>query len=186
MIERMRVLATSLGTTVRVVMAQLRGVGSEGQDSSAEPYDGAEVVTPLGFVSRPKIPASGNLVTALVFRDGDDAFVIHVRDKLLPKISDSDVAAGDAVMFSPGTPGTTIKLLASGAIAITSGSQDVTFNGGTLAVARHSDQVQVTIQVADVASQGLIANLGTGQVTATTPVTVTGTITGAGAAHVKA
>lgn len=59
----------------------------------------------------------------------------------------------------------------------------LTFNGGTKAVGRVDDAVQVTIGVADVAAMALTSSAG--PVTATNPVTVSGKIT-AGAANLKA
>jgi hypothetical protein len=79
-----KVTATSLGTRTRVLLAQLRGVGATGEDDNAEPYDGAEVLHPAGFISR---PALSDTLEGVGVRDGDEIFLLGLLDKGLAALS---------------------------------------------------------------------------------------------------
>lgn len=94
-------------------------------------------------------------------------------------IAMSDIPAGShcLVGFSNGDPSQRFAAL----FELTTAT--LTFNGGTKAVGRVDDAVQVTIQITDVATMALTSP--SGPVTATSPVTVSGKIT-AGAANLKA
>jgi hypothetical protein len=130
MLDFFRVTATSLGTSVRVILATLRGMGSEGDDDNAEPVDNAQWMQPLGLMSRPKIPSSGNKITALVFRDGDEVHIFHVWDKSQATLQASDVDEGDTVLYSHGQPTCTLKLDKNGGItASVKSGQAFTVNG---------------------------------------------------------
>lgn len=78
MIEFGHVTLTANGAGSRTVTAQLRLVGSEGADNAAEPVDGAEVVQPLGLISRPQITAT---TEAAYVRVGDEIIVLGILDK---------------------------------------------------------------------------------------------------------
>jgi len=132
-IEFMKVTATRLGTRVRVVLAQLRGVGAEGDDDGAEPFDDAEVIHPLGFLSRPALSAS---LQAAVVRVGNDARVLAFVDKALARLEGTVNAleAGVARVFAPGNLNARVDWLPNG---------DVVINGGTLRLARVTDGVNI-------------------------------------------
>jgi hypothetical protein len=78
MLEFFKVTQTALGTAARVVLAQLRGVGQEGADNTAEPVDQAEVLHHVGFAARPKLSEK---TEAVVVRVGDEVLVLAILDK---------------------------------------------------------------------------------------------------------
>lgn len=164
MLETFKVIATSLGTRFRTVLADLRGVGNDGADDDAEPYDDAEAVFPLGFVSRPYLP-SGHKVRAVVLRMLDQVIPLAFEDKGLPKLTGSDLAEGEVLIFGPKESTARIRIKADGSITIDAKSaSDVVVNGGTAKVSRVGDR---TTGHAHTATFSLMAGM--------TPVT--GTIT---------
>lgn len=185
-LDFMKLLATSLGSSARVVLAQLRGVGTEGDDDNAEPFDSSEVVQPMGLVSRPVATSS---LEALVLRDGDEAIVIAIVDKGMTALSDLD--EGETRLYGAQRPTATLRIRASGAIEITAHSgQDIVLNGGTLRVARESDAVSAGTLYFVPGSGGATLTYSPpgGPPGAGTPIALSGlTITsGAGATNVKA
>lgn len=138
-LEPMQVVTTSLDTTVRALVAQLRGMGATTDDARAEPFDGVEVVGQLGFESRPAITDN---TEAIVYRDGQDVVILALVDKGRPKLT--DLEEGETRMSGAKEVVARIRIRASGAISIDAkAGQDVTFNGGTLKVARETDPVNV-------------------------------------------
>lgn len=156
-----RIITNSLGGSNRVVMAQVRGVGVDGQDDQAEPGDDCEVLHPLGFMSRATIPANGNAVTMIGVRVGNDIIGLGVRDKSMPALTDSDLADGDAVMYSPGAPGSTVKMAANGDVTATVKSGQVftvDVNGAQLKIDANG-----AITLAAASGQSLTASASNGQ-----------------------
>lgn len=78
MLEFMRVTATRVGERVRVLLADLRGLGATGDDTNAEPGPLTEVVQPLGLLARPTIT---DTLEAVVARDGDELVAFGFVDK---------------------------------------------------------------------------------------------------------
>lgn len=114
--EFWKLFATALGTRTRVVTADLRGVGQEGDDANAEPYNGAEVVFPLGFASRPVIRAT---TEAVALRVGDEVVVIAVLDKGLENFSTVPaLAPGEARLFSPANPSRMVRCNENGVLEL--------------------------------------------------------------------
>jgi hypothetical protein len=117
MLEFMRVVATRLGTRARVLLAQLRGAGNEGDDDDAEPFDDAEVVHPAGYLARPPNPAT---TVPLVHRDGDEAVVIALVDKGLGVVNDLAIGEVRITGVSAANVVAALRILASGQFTITS------------------------------------------------------------------
>lgn len=86
-LELVQVLATRLSTEVRGILAQARALGAAGADTG-EQFDDLEVVTPLGFDSRPEI--TDNL-EGVLYRDGQDGYVLALIDKGRAKLTDLEV-----------------------------------------------------------------------------------------------
>lgn len=157
MIDTLRILATSLGARARVVLGRLRGVGTLGDPTSAEPADDAEVLHPLGFVSRPKFSgASDETHDAICYRDGDEVLVLFVRKKsagllnVTPSLEEGETrlyAAGAVAAMFRLRPDGSAELLAGTGAPITlrtTGGGEVRFDGGAfgnLNVGRVSDPV---------------------------------------------
>lgn len=145
-VEAYKVTALTTSTTRRVVTAQLAGVGSEGDDATAERFDDAEVVQPCGLMARPALTAT---TEAIGVRRGDELIALFLIDK---GAAVQNVEAGETRLHGSGTTNATtvIRLRADGSIEITSaangaininahGVGDVVVNGGTLKVARVTD-----------------------------------------------
>jgi hypothetical protein len=119
MLDIMKVLRTSLGTTVRTLLVQLAGMGAEGADDDAEGFDDAEVWHPAGYLARPALTAK---TEALVQRDGDEAIVLAIGDKSLGVLSDLDVGEVRITGVSAANLVAAIRILAVGEIVLTSKS----------------------------------------------------------------
>lgn len=176
------VVSTAVGGTARTVLASLRLVGHSGQNDSAEPAEGCEVIKPLGLVSRPVVTA---LTEAVYVRIGDEIVVLGLLDK---GGAVHDCEEGETQLYGAQEPTARVRIRASGAVEITAkAGQDVSLNGGTLRVARESDGITPTAAMAAwiTAISGYVNGIAPG--TATPPGVSIGTITaGAGAANVKA
>jgi hypothetical protein len=139
-LEFLRVTATTLGTHVRTVLAQLRG-------PAGEPYDAQEVGQPLGLTARPGRPAGETApvtVEALCARQGDDVVVLAVVDKSLPALTGLDEGETRLHGAATGNVVAQVRITAAGAIEVTSkAGTDVICNAGTLKVARVTDPVRV-------------------------------------------
>ena len=141
-------------------------------DSSSGTYL-ARRMQHFGFRSRPPKGVSairlGNYQAA-----SNSVIVAEDSDRFGP----GDLADGEMAIYNK-VSGTTILLDKDGNIKITAGSgADVVVNGGTSAIGRVNDAVQVTIPT------GSFLTAASGGVLNAAPVTVTGKIT-AGAPHFK-
>jgi hypothetical protein len=92
-VEFFKITNTEHADKVRSLLAQLRGVGITGQDDNAEPYDGAEIVQPLGLTARPKLT---DTLEALVIRDGDEVIVVTMLDKGISTKTGDDPAVEES------------------------------------------------------------------------------------------
>ncbi len=93
MISFVKVTLTSLSTKVRTVLAQIRGAGATGADDDAEPMDGVEVNTPIGFDSRPVLTDTTELLT---FRIGAQIVGLYIIDKgRADKLDDPELEEGE-------------------------------------------------------------------------------------------
>lgn len=118
-----KVVRTAVGGYVRVVTAQLRGAGQEGDDASAEPYDGAEVLQPLGLIARPVIPAntSDNRVEALCLELGDEVLCLGFVDKSGANHASPampDLEEGETRLYGAKDARATLKLKPTGAVTL--------------------------------------------------------------------
>lgn len=176
-VEFLKITRTVLGTAARVLLAQLRGNGDEGDDATAEPIDAAEVVQPLGLFARPALTAH---TEAVALRLGDQVVVLTVQDKSLSVLS---VPEGATWLYGAQNPAACVRLNADGTVDILSAG-DVRVKSGSTPVAKEGS---ATAGHTHTASYVLNANLTTGVVTGTiTIATNHDTIaTGAGSANVK-
>ena len=174
-VDFVRVRAARLARDVRAVLVSFAGYGaSEADEDSQEQGTDAEVVTPLGFVSRPK-PSDNTRSTleAVVIRDGDDSVIIALVDKSLAKLTDSTLAPGEVAIHGACADNiaTSVRISANGDVTITtkSGSK-VVVNGGSAPVA-HEGSATTGHQHVLTGTAGPFAIAGTAQ-TATDTVAV--------------
>lgn len=112
-----RVRATKLGTRTRSVIASAFGVGQDGDsDEYQEPFEEIEVLSPIGFKSRPKLLATSELFS---IRLGDEAVGLFFIDKMGPTLSNDDFAEGESIVYSPGEPTAVLRMRADGSIDLT-------------------------------------------------------------------
>jgi hypothetical protein len=184
-----KITLTSLATGARALLGQLRGLGSEASDASAEPYDDAELLQPLGLVARPT--RTSNL-QALLIELGEELVGLLLRDKGLAAWT--DVEEGETRLYSNADATCRVRLRADGSIDIeakaganlriaTAGGGNVVINGGTSGVARNGDAVNVTLTALQIGT--IVAPAGGGPCTGG-PITINGSINGVGAANFKA
>lgn len=134
-----KVTLTSLATGVRALLGQLRGLGQDGDDAGAEPYDDAELLNPIGLVAR---PTRGATLQALLVEVGEELLGLLVRDKGKPVWS--DVEEGETRVYSANNAACRVRLRNDGSIDIEAGpGADIRLNGGSLKLARVSDPVLV-------------------------------------------
>ena len=140
-IEFAKVTLTANGGTGHTITAQLRLTGNEGDDDTAEPFDGAEVVQPLGVIARPALTPT---TEAAYIRVGDEIIVLAILDK---GAAPGDVEEGETRLYGAKTPVARVRLRADGTVEIDSDrfhEKDIVLNGGTHAVARATDPVSAT------------------------------------------
>lgn len=181
MFERVAISLTRWATrTTRELLAQLRAAGAEGDPG--EEQDDMEVVQPMGIRVRPVQRAS---LEGLAVDWGDRRVVLVLVDKSR-EAGAVEPEEGETQLHGLAQESAVVRIRASGDIEITPASgRDVILAGGSLGVARSSDAVQTTLGA--LAAGGLTAPPGGGPCTLTAgPITLSGTITGAGAPHVKA
>lgn len=169
--EFLKVTLLTPSTERRVVTAQLRGMGEDGDDNGAEPFEDAEVLNPVGFITR---PALTDTTEALGLRRGDEMVVAAIVDKGQNAVN---IETGETRMQGCGTlnQSAEIRIRASGAITVTStdsgeititsagaititsatgtnlnlaAGTNVVMNSGTRHVARESDAVNATVAMA--------------------------------------
>ena len=169
--EFLKVTLLTPSTERRVVTAQLRGMGEDGDDNGAEPFEDAEVLNPVGFITR---PALTDTTEALGLRRGDEMVVAAIVDKGQNAVN---IETGETRVQGCGTSNQSaeIRIRASGAITVAStGSGEITItsagaititsatgtnlnltagtnvvmNSGTRHVARESDRVDATVAMA--------------------------------------
>lgn len=181
-IEFMKVTLAAWGTRASTLVAQLRGAGEEGDDDAAEAFDGVEVAQPMGLRVNPVQRAS---LEGVVVEIGDERYVLCLIDKSR-QTGAVNPEVGGTVLYGCAAPDAVVYVRASGAIEITAKTgANIVLNGGTLNVARSSDAVEVTLGA--LAAAAITAPPGGGPCTLTSgAVTLSGTITGTGATHVKA
>lgn len=106
MLSLFEVTRAAIDATSKLLHAQLRGVGDQGDPSSAEPVDDAAVLTQLGVAVRPVIAST---LRALGYQDGDEVWVLKLWDKAR---TPTDLDAGETRVFSAGAVATALRLLA--------------------------------------------------------------------------
>lgn len=141
-----KVLRSSLAARARALLVQLRGLGDTDNDSEAEAHDDVEVFQPLGLFARPTIRAS---LEALIVEVGEELLALALGDKGAGVLD--DVEEGETRVYSAGGSTCRVRLRADGSIDIeatsdkniritSAGSGEVVLNGGSLKVARVTDQ----------------------------------------------
>lgn len=181
MFERVQLTLTRWATrATRELLAQLRAAGAEGD--TGEEQDDMEVVQPMGLRVR---PVQRSTLEGLSVDWGDRRVVLFLVDKAR-QTGAVEPEEGGTVLHSLGAEAAHIYLRANGDIEITPASgRNIILAGGSLGVARSSDAVQTSLDAAAVA--GIVAPAGGGPCTLLAgTIPLSGTITGAGAPHVKA
>lgn len=146
MIDTFRAIATTLGARARVVLARLRGVGTLGDPQNAEAVDDAEVLFPLGFLSRPRFStATDETHDAIGIRDGDEVLVLAIRKKSAGLLTSAPVLEeGETRLHAAGQVQCVVRLRQDGSIEVvplagqnvilrTSSGGEVRFDGGAYA-----------------------------------------------------
>ena len=106
MLSLFEVTRAAFDATSKLLHAQLRGVGDQGDGASAEPVDDAAVLSQLGVAVRPVI---ANTLRALGYQDGDEVWVLKLWDKAR---TPTDLDAGETRVFAAGAVATALRLLA--------------------------------------------------------------------------
>jgi len=106
MLSLFEVTRAAIDATSKLLHAQLRGVGDQGDSDSAEPVDDAAVLSQLGVAVRPVIAST---LRALGYQDGDEVWVLKLWDKAR---TPTDLDAGETRLFCAGTIARMIRLLA--------------------------------------------------------------------------
>lgn len=175
MIERFKVTGLALNAAKKLLLAQLRGAGDEGDDDGAEPVDDAVVYSQIGVAVRPVV---GVALRALGLQDGDDVLVLKLWDRTR---TPTDLESGETRVYAAGAVSVALRLLTSQAVL--EAATVLLGAGATKGVARSGDPVSVTIP----SGTALTGTVGMTPATFTlgAPLTVTGTIT-AGSSTVRA
>ena len=114
--ETAKITGTSLGDQKRVLLAQLRILGEESDDDSAEPADDCEAISPLGLVARPAISSE---TEAVIARDGSDVVALAIVDKSLARLdSDPSLEVGETRLYGAQEPAAIVRIKANGDIVI--------------------------------------------------------------------
>lgn len=196
MLSLFEVTRAAIDAVSKLLHAQLRGVGDQGDSASAEPVDDAAVLSQLGVAVRPVIAST---LRALGYQDGDEVWVLKLWDKAR---TPTDLDVGETRVFACGdiavalkmkrdgvvlsAKGAMVTITSNGEVQVTPASgRDLVLNTGSLKVARATDPVSCGTIAFSPGSGG--ASLTYNGTPVTGAVTITGTIdTGAGATHVKA
>jgi len=175
MLERFKVTVLAIDAAKKLLLAQLRGAGEEGDDAGAEPVDDAVVFQQMGVAARPIVAAT---LRALGFQDGDDVLVLKLWDRAR---TPTDLSAGETRVYAAGAVGVAVRLLTNQIVA--EAATILLGAGASKGVARANDPVSVTIP----AGTELVGTVGMTPttLTLTAPITVTGTIT-SGSSTVRA
>ncbi len=136
-IEFAKVTLTSAGTSTRTLTAQLRMTGNTGADDDAEPADGAEIVQPLGVISRPSLTPT---TEAAYVRVGDEIVVIALLDKGAAAM---ELEEGETRLYGAAKPGAVVRIREAGDIDVEPHTAKHIKLGAsaTKAVALHQDAV---------------------------------------------
>lgn len=146
MIEKFRLRSQRAGSKTGCTLLTLLGVGSDDEDDAEQ-----EIITdveqshPVGFVARPSITASTEVMG---YREGDHVIALHTVDKSIVVVCDD----GGAVMYCPAHPGSRVTLDKTGKISIvtdtnldiditSTGTGKITLNGGNANANRVGDGV---------------------------------------------
>lgn len=133
-----KVLMAVYGATSRLLELQLRGVGDQADDDSAEPTDRAPLLQPYGLAVLPKIddPRTSK-VQAWVAQDGDQPVASAAWDKSRTPI---DLDAGETRLYAVGTITNVLRLLVN-AIELEAGTIRLGA-GATKKVNREGDPIR--------------------------------------------
>lgn len=107
MLTLWKVTRAAFSTTAKVLLAQLRGDGDEGDDASAAAVDDATVLSQLGVAVRPIVSAT---LRAWGIEHGDEVVVAKLWDR---ERSPTDLDEGETRLFAAGAIATAVRLLAA-------------------------------------------------------------------------
>lgn len=105
-----KVTRAAFDATSKLLQAQLRGAGDEGDDEGAEPVDDAVVLSQMGVAIRPLIART---LRALGYQDGNDVWVLKLWDKAG---TPTDLAAGETRLYAVGAITNVVQLLTGGVV----------------------------------------------------------------------
>ncbi len=181
--EHWKVTALRWGTRARVLLAQLRGLGAEGERERAQRDDDVEVASPLGLRVRPAI--SGSLEAVVVETPGGERVAVVLVDKARAAGA-VEAEVGETQLHGLAEQSAVIRIRASGDIELTPKTgRSVILAGGTHGAAREGHAVSVGRLVFVPGSSGASLLWNGAPVSSAPPGTeITGTITD-GAEHVR-
>lgn len=134
----MAVTLAQWGTAARTLVAQLRGRGAQGQNDTAEPFDGVEVAQPMGLRVNPVLRAS---LEGVVVEIGDERYVLCLVDKSR-QTGAVEPETGGTTLYSLAEPSAVFYARASGDLEVTpKAGRDTILSGGSLDAARKTDAV---------------------------------------------
>ncbi len=123
-----KLTATQLGTSARVLLAQVRGVGVTGEDDEAESMDSVEVLQPLGLDVRPVLTDDTELIGV---REGPEIIGLFIIDKSRAKLSVSpELEEGETRLSGAKEPSCMIRMMANGDVVVIPKSGQKVFLGG--------------------------------------------------------
>lgn len=213
-IEFVRVNSVAVSGSTRATTAQVSAGGAEGDDNTAERFDAVEITQPLGLLASPTITST---TEAVCVRRGDEMVALVLIDKgaaaqdvesgetrlhgvggdnataviRLRADGSIEITAATSQTLSLNTTSAAINVTTttSGAVNITAGgSSDIVLNGGSLKVARATDNVNETVNMATWMTQvsTAINGLAPGSVNPAVPLSFATISPAAGATRVKA
>lgn len=100
-----RVVGAAISSAADRAHLQLRGVGTDGDNSGSEPVDDAVHVQPLGLFARAVVAQS---LRAIGWRDGDDVHVLALWNKSIAQ--DPAVDSGETRVYAVGAPKVCLRL----------------------------------------------------------------------------
>lgn len=154
-LEFCKVVLVNASTTSRAIVANVAGLGAEGDDEGAERYDDCEAPMPAGLLAVPALTAT---TEAVGVRRGDEMVLLCIIDKGAPAQA---VESGETRVYGVGSSNATavIRIRADGDVEITpKAGQAVRIGGGTLSAALNGVVVASGVDSFTGATYGALGN----------------------------